>query len=73
MQETQVLTDGADRFIKNDNALVAFEFWVICVLLLFIWWREKAIMTDRKEANQTNKDLAVSLALLTKAIDSHGK
>lgn len=73
MQETQVITDGADRFIKSDNALVAFEFWIICILGLFIVWRERNMNQDRKESNQTNKDLAVSLALLTKAIDSHGK
>ena len=66
--ETGYIDRGVDRFIGYDNPLIAFEFLVIVVLCMYIFWKESTAARERKQTVETNQELAKSLAVLTEVV-----
>ena len=54
MTETGYIDRGVDRFIGYDNPLIAFEFLVIVVLCMYIFWKES---TAAREKNRRLKPI----------------
>ncbi len=65
----QNIDKGVERFTSYDNPLIAFEFLTICVLCLFIFWRESKRDKLDKEAIEANKELAKQMAVLIELIE----
>ncbi len=67
-ESIQQVNNGIERFISYDNPLIAFEFLIICVFALFIYWRESKRDKLDKEAIEANKELAKQMAVLAEMI-----
>lgn len=67
-ESIQNVNNGVERFISYDNPLIAFEFLMLCVFALFIYWRESKRDRIDRESVEANKELAKQMAIMAEII-----